>query len=412
LLERLEDAPATGALETVWTFGGEPGEVRGLPRTPAPALVGPGPLAPAGDVGPGTTSAVLYTSGTTGLSKGVQCPQAQFYHWGVVMGELLDLREDDVLYTCLPLFHTNALNAFVQALVAGATISIGERFSASRFWDTVAAERATVTYLLGAMINILWNRPASDGDTAHRVRIALSPATPPSLHEPFHERFGVRLIEAYGSTETNAPIGAAPDRQRPGWMGVVLDDFEARVVDEHDAELPPGEAGELVLRNRHPYAFATGYLDLPEATVDAWRNLWFHTGDRVICDEDGWFRFVDRLKDAIRRRGENISSYEVERALLEHDGIAGVAVYAVPSEMAEDEVMATIVVKDGVTLTPEDVMRHCEPRIAYFAVPRFVAFADALPLTENGKVRKQVLRDLGVDAETWDREAAGYRLAR
>ena len=412
LLDRLEQSPGTGALTAVWTLGGVDGTVRGLPLRAAPPLTGPGDRSPAGEVGPGTTSAVLYTSGTTGLSKGVQCPQAQFYHWGVVMGELLDLREDDVLYTCLPLFHTNALNAFVQALVAGATISIGERFSASRFWDTVAAERATVTYLLGAMINILWNRPASDGDTAHRVRIALSPATPPSLHEPFHERFGVRLIEAYGSTETNAPIGAAPDRQRPGWMGVVLDDFEARVVDEHDAELPPGEAGELVLRNRHPYAFATGYLDLPEATVDAWRNLWFHTGDRVICDEDGWFRFVDRLKDAIRRRGENISSYEVERALLEHDGIAGVAVYAVPSEMAEDEVMATIVVKDGVTLTPEDVMRHCEPRIAYFAVPRFVAFADALPLTENGKVRKQVLRDLGVDAETWDREAAGYRLAR
>ncbi|MCW2954348.1 MAG: AMP-dependent synthetase and ligase [Conexibacter sp.] len=420
LLERLAAVEETGALERVWVLartGAEAGEplparAGGVEVAPAPPLTGDGPPLPRSGVGPGTTAAILYTSGTTGLSKGVQCPQAQFFHWGIVMGELLELTEDDVLYTCLPLFHTNAINAFVQALVAGATFVVGERFSASRFWDTVAANDATVTYLLGAMINILWGRPATAADRRHRVRIALSPATPTSLLEPFRERFGVQLIEAYGSTETNATIGAPADQQRPGFMGVALRDFEVGVVDENDAPVPDGSAGELVLRARHPYAFATGYFAMPEATVTAWRNLWFHTGDRVVRDPDGWIRFVDRLKDAIRRRGENISSYEVERALLEHPDVSAAAVFAVPSEMAEDEVMAAIVLADGASADPVALTQHLEPRLAYFAIPRFVEFVAELPLTENGKVRKQVLRDAGVRPSTWDREAAGYVLAR
>jgi crotonobetaine/carnitine-CoA ligase len=412
LIERLEAVSDTGALEQVWSLGGEAGSANGVPVVPAPALTGPGERLESSPVGPGTTTAILYTSGTTGLSKGVCCPQAQFYHWGITMGELLELTQDDVLYTVLPLFHTNAINAFVQALVAGATFVVGERFSASRFWDQVAACDATVTYLLGAMINILWDRPAGDGDRAHRVRIALAPATPTSLLEPFRDRFGIQLIEAYGSTETNAPIGAPAHQQRPGFMGVPLADYDVAIVDEHDAPVAPGTPGELVLRSRHPFAFATGYFAMPDATVKAWQNLWFHTGDRVVADDEGWIRFVDRQKDAIRRRGENISSFEVERAIQEHPAVATAAVFAVPSEMAEDEVMAAIVLAEGATLTPEELMDHCQPRLAYFAVPRFVEFVTALPLTENGKVRKQVLRDAGVTATTWDREASGYLLAR
>ncbi len=419
LLDRLDAIEDTGALERVWVLAQPegaapaPATAGGVPVSPAPPLTGDGPTRErSAAVGPGTTAAILYTSGTTGLSKGVQCPQAQFYHWGIVMGELLELREDDVLYTCLPLFHTNAINAFVQALVVGATFVVGTRFSASRFWDTLVESDATVTYLLGAMINILWDREPTPADRAHRVRIALSPATPTNLLEPFRERFGIRLIEAYGSTETNAPIGAPPEQQRPGFMGVQLDDFEVGVVDENDGHVPDGTPGELVLRSRHPYAFATGYFQMPEATVKAWQNLWFHTGDRVVRDPDGWVRFVDRLKDAIRRRGENISSFEVERALLEHPDVSAVAVYAVPSEMAEDEVMAAIVLAEGASPDPVALMKHCEPRLTYFSIPRFVEFVAELPLTENGKIRKQVLRDAGVTPTTWDRESAGYVLAR
>ncbi len=415
LLEPLEAVSAPAELERVWLFGaGEtPARALGAGCERFPELRGePDVTDSTSEIGPGTLVAILYTSGTTGPSKGVCCPQAQFYWWGVSVGELLEIGEEDVLYTCLPMFHTNALNAFVQALVAGATFVIGERFSASRFWQRAAAEGATVTYLLGAMVNILHGQPPAPEDSAHEVRIALAPATPASLHEPFRERFGVLLIEGYGSTETNCTIGAAADRQRAGWMGVELADYLVDVVDENDETVAPGEAGELVLRPRHPFSFATGYFANQEATIDAWRNFWFHSGDRVLRDEEGWIRFVDRSKDAIRRRGENISSYEVEAAINSHPKVAGVAVFAVPSEMAEDEVMAAVVPIPGAGLEPEEVIRHCEGRLAYFAIPRYVDLVEELPTTENGKVRKSVLRERAVTATSWDREAAGYQLKR
>lgn len=402
------------ALEAVWALDGVPAAVPDGYRVtgpPAAPRLADG-LPAAAPVGPGDTGAILYTSGTTGPAKGVMCPHAQFYWWGVLMGEQLELGEDDVLYTNLPLFHTNALNAFVQALVAGATYHLGPRFSASRFWSRVAEAGATVTYLLGAMVNILFSRPPGPEDTAHAVRVALAPGTPVGLFDAFRERFGVQLVEAYGSTETNAPIGVAPGEQRAGWMGRVRTGFHARVVDEHDAEVPPGEPGELVLRHDPPYAFATGYFGMDDKTVEAWRNLWFHTGDRVVRDEQGWFRFLDRLKDAIRRRGENISSFEVEQVLLQHESVSAVAVYPVASELAEDEVACAVVLADGAAPDPEALIRHCEPRLAYFAIPRYVRFVRELPLTTNGKVRKAVLRELGVTEDAWDREAAGVRLRR
>ncbi|ADB52299.1 ATP-dependent acyl-CoA ligase [Conexibacter woesei] len=410
LVELLEPLDPPPALEAVWALDGVPAAVpAGYAVLGPPAAAAP---LPAAGAGPGDTAAILYTSGTTGPSKGVQCPQAQFYWWGVLMGEMLEIGEDDVLYTNLPLFHTNALNAFVQALVAGATYHLGPRFSASRFWPRVAEAEATVTYLLGAMVNILVSRPPSAEDRAHAVRVALAPATPVAIFDAFGERFGVQLAEAYGSTETNAPIGVSWREQRAGWMGRVRSGFHARVVDEHDDEVPDGVAGELVLRHDPPYAFATGYFAMPEKTVEAWQNLWFHTGDRVLRDEDGWLRFMDRLKDAIRRRGENISAFEVEQVLLAHPSVSAVAVFPVASELAEDEVAAALVLEDGTTADFEALVRHCEPRLAYFAIPRYLRVVAALPLTTNGKVRKAVLREEGITGDSWDREAAGVRLRR
>jgi carnitine-CoA ligase len=410
LINAIEPPPT---LERIWVLGAaNPDAPHRTPIQPAPPLTGGGLSLPAADVDSGTTLTILYTSGTTGPSKGVCCPHAQFYWWGVGAGEMLELSDQDVLYTCLPLFHINALSTLVQALVAGATLVVGDRFSASGFWRAVREADATVTYLLGAMVSILWSQPPRADDLNHRVRIALAPATPASLLVPFEERFGVRLIDGYGSTETNACIAARPDRQRPGLIGVVRDDFEADVVDEQDVSVPDGAAGELVLRPRHPFSFATGYFGMPEATVTAWRNLWFHTGDRVIRSEDGWFRFIDRLKDAIRRRGENISSYEVEQVLLQHPAVASAAVFAVPAELGEDEVMAAIITKPGRRVDPAELLDHCQPRLAYFAVPRYVEFVNELPMTENGKVRKRVLRERGVTASAWDREAAGYVLSK
>jgi carnitine-CoA ligase len=357
--------------------------------------------------GPGEIAAILYTSGTTGPSKGVRCPQAQFYWWGVLMSESLRIVEGDVMYTCLPLFHTNALNAFVQALVSGATFVLGERFSASRFWARVAAADADVTYLLGAMVSILMARPYEPVEREHHVRIALAPATPARIFDRFRERFGVQLVEGYGSTETNCPIAAEdPAEGRGGYMGTVRPGFHARVVDEHDQPVPDGTAGELVLRHDEPFAFADGYWAMPEQTVKAWRNLWFHTGDRVVRDPDGWYRFVDRTKDAIRRRGENISSWEVEQAVLEHPAVSAAAAFPIPSDLGEDDVMTAVVLEPGQALTPEALIEHCRPLLPYFAVPRYVEFVAELPLTENGKVRKQVLRERGLTPATWDREAA------
>jgi crotonobetaine/carnitine-CoA ligase len=360
------------------------------------------PVPPA-EVAPSDPAAILYTSGTTGVSKGVVCPQAQFWWWGCNVSEQLGLRSDDVLHTCLPLFHTNALNAFSQAVVSGATYVLGGRFSASRFWSEMVESGATVTYLLGAMVGILDSRPPSALDRAHRVRLALSPATPGRLLAPFRERFGVALLDGYGSTETNAVIATRPGEERPGYVGRLQPGFRMRIVDADGADVPPGTPGELLLRSDQPLAFASGYFRMPEATVAAWQDLWFHTGDRVAVEPDGSIRFVDRIKDVIRRRGENISSLEVEEVLREHPAVSDVAVYAVDSELGEDEVMAAVVVKDGHDLDFEQLVEFCRPRLAAYAIPRFLLELDALPLTENGKVRKPELRSRGTDG-AWDRE--------
>ncbi|MBY4403007.1 ATP-dependent acyl-CoA ligase [Rhodococcoides fascians] len=403
LLARLESVTVPPHLEQVWSLGSNSADVAGYDVRPFPPLTDG--VVPACAVSPGETAALLYTSGTTGVSKGVCCPHAQFYWWGITVTEQLGITEKDTLFTVLPLFHTNALNAFLQTLVAGATIVVGRRFSASRFWSQVTDSGATVTYLLGAMINILWSREIDPAERAHTVRCALSPATPAALAEPFFDRFGVRLVDGFGSTETNSVLTSAPDLPRPGYIGQVQPDFEAIVVDEHDCPLPDDTPGELLLRSRVPYAFATGYYGMPDKTTEAWRNLWFHTGDRVVREPDGWFRFVDRMKDVIRRRGENISSFEVEQIIGSHPAVETVAAYPVPSEMAEDEVMVSIVLKAGVSLTPSEIVEHCRSRLAKFAVPRFVDIVDALPTTENGKIRKVDLRERGRTPTTWDRDA-------
>ena len=354
-------------------------------------------------VRPGDALAILYTSGTTGPAKGVQCPHAQYVWWGLNSARILGLSGDDVLATSLPLFHINALNTFAQALVAGCRVAYEARFSASGFWSAMAAAQASVVYLLGAMVPMLLAQPAGAAERAHRVRIGLGPGVPAPAARAFLERSGVPLIDGYGSTETNFVIAGALDAPRPGAMGWLQPGFQARVVDAEDVELPAGEAGELVLRADAPFAFASGYFGRPERTLEAWRNLWFHTGDRVVRDADGAFRFIDRIKDSIRRRGENISSWEVEQVLLGHPAVAEAAVYPVRSELAEDEVMAALLAHPGARLDPAELCRYCATRLPRFALPRFIDVVAELPRTENGKVQKYRLSQRGVTAGTWDR---------
>lgn len=403
-LERLATADlARTGLREIWVVGEANA---GGWQAPAGVRVaaypkGGEPVAPA-PMQPGDPLAILYTSGTTGPAKGVVCPHAQYFWWGVNSAEVLGVGADDVLCTTLPLFHINALNTFAQASLTGGKVVFEPRFSASGFWPTMRASGATVVYLLGAMVPILLAQPEGEGERDHRVRTGLGPGVPSAAGAAFKARTGVSLLEGYGSTETNFAIATAPDSPRGGVMGWLRPGFQARVADEDDVELPAGEAGELLLRADEPHAFASGYFNMPEKTVEAWRNLWFHTGDRVVRDADGAFRFVDRIKDAIRRRGENISSFEVEQVLLSHPGVASCAVYPVRSELAEDEVMAALVAREGAAIDPAELARFCEGRLPYFAVPRYIDVLADLPRTENGKVQKFKLRERGVGPQTWD----------
>ncbi|RDI73207.1 Acyl-CoA synthetase (AMP-forming)/AMP-acid ligase II [Gaiella occulta] len=355
---------------------------------------------------PSDPLAILYTSGTTGPPKGVVCPHAQFWWWGHNTGNALGITDDDVLFTCLPLFHTNALNTVVQSLFHGVKLVIGERFSASRFWQTVIDADASVTYILGAMAAILAARDRNPNDSAHRVRVALSPATSPPLWDVFRERFGIQIVDGHGMTETNLTIGPRDGEQRPGWMGRVMPGFQAKLVDADGNDVQTGTPGELVVRANETFAFATGYWRLPNETAESWRDQWFHTGDRVVADGDGWFRFLDRIKDAIRRRGENVSAWEVEQALTAHPQVVNAAAVPVPSPLGEDDVMAFVVCADPAP-TQDELTTWADERLPYFAVPRYLEYLADLPLTENGKIRKYVLRERGLSETTWDRERDG-----
>jgi crotonobetaine/carnitine-CoA ligase len=392
--EPAERAAEAGHRGTVWMAGGD--------GVPAPGEADPVPPAA---VRPEDTAAILFTSGTTGRSRGVRCPQAQFAWWGRNVADSLRLTAEDTLYTCLPLFHTNALNTLAHAMTVGASCTVGERFSATRYWSQVAEADATVVYLLGAMVPMLLAQPPGQQDRAHRAWRGLSPATPAAAWELFRDRFGVTLVDGFGSTETNLVIGSTPEDQRPGFIGTVRDGFSARVVDEDLTPVADGTPGELVVRSHQEHAFSTGYVDEPVPPSGSWRR----TGDRVVRDPGGRFRFVDRIKDVIRRRGENISSSEVEAVVRSHPAVAEAAAFPVASDLAEDEVMVTVVVRPGGVLVPEDLAGHCARELPAFAVPRYIDTVQDLPLTETGKVRKAVLRDRGVTARTWDRVAAGAR---
>ena len=399
--------PGKLAVEAIWLIGGasdvQLGKVIAKPMPPGGSLVAVEPVKPE-DLG-----FILYTSGTTGPSKGVCCPHAQYFWWAVNTASLLGIQTGDVLCTSLPLFHTNALNTFYQALLTGSTVRYEKRFSASRFYSGLVNSKATVTYLLGAMVPILLSRAVTPEESTHTARIALAPGVPAQFHEPFTKRTGIRLLDGWGSTETNFALGTTIEHQKPGLMGPVFDSFGARVTGDDGRDVADGIAGELVVRTEEPLAFAHEYFHMPDKTAEAWRDGWFHTGDRVVREANGYFRFVDRLKDAIRRRGENISSFEVEQVLLSHEAVANAAAFPVRSPLAEDEVMAAIILHPGRTLSHAELIAFCTPRLPYFAVPRYLEFVGELPATESGKVQKYKLRERGITAETWDREAASGR---
>lgn len=364
-------------------------------------------------VDPSEPSAILYSSGTTGPSKGILLSHHYFWFHAHRIRLQTGVQISDRLYTCLPLFHANAqVLTVAAALVSGASVVIDERFSASRFWDRMRATGATQFNYIGGMIPILMKQPVSERDREHQVRIALGAAAPPELFEAFQDRFGLRLVENYGQTENCVALANLEDATRIGSVGLPVCGFDVDVVDHADQPVAADMPGELVFRPRFPNIMMSGYHRMPEATVEATRNLWFHTGDLVRRDEDGYYYFIDRKKDAIRRRGENISAYEVELVIGSHPAVLESAAYAVPSDLGEDEVMVAVVLRPGEALTPLDLIKHCEPRMPYFSVPRYVEICDELPKTPTHRVEKYRLRERGVQESTWDREASGYLLSR
>ncbi|ANW63740.1 ATP-dependent acyl-CoA ligase [Mycobacterium sp. djl-10] len=374
-------------------------------------------IVPAVEVSYRDPAAIIYTSGTTGPAKGVVVPHAHMHTFAAHVVEQLDISGDDVYYICLPLFHANA--QFMQVLpclMTGASMVLADAFSASGWLDDLRNCGATVTSLLGVMAQYIFDRPERPEDTDHRVRRMVTIPLPGVIAADFERRFNTLCIEAYGMTEICLPLyRPAGEPLRPGSCGKALDSwFEVRIVDPvTDEPVPDGEAGEIVVRPRYPFTTFLGYHAMPDRTVEAWRNLWFHTGDAARRDSDGYFYFLDRLNDRIRRKGENVTTYDIEVALTEIPGIVDAAVIARPAQEGEDDIKAFLVTAEGAeSPDPVAVLRHCAKRLPYFSVPRYLEFIGDLPKTPTGKVLKRTLRGMETSPTEWDREEAGWTVKR
>jgi crotonobetaine/carnitine-CoA ligase len=383
------------------------GEAAGVTLPPAWRLSRweelPGPRVALVPAEPWQLIGIMYTSGTTGPSKGVRVTHAHAYGYAspAVIGRALN---HDASLVTLPLFHIGGQWAGVyNSLIAGGSSVVLPRFSATSYWDDVRQYGCTYTLMLGAMANFLFQQPLAEGDRRHPMKQVLMVPVMPQL-EAFRERFGIHEVAtAYGLTEGSTVLIAPLGQARPNGAGMPRGDFEVRLVDAHDIEVPRGQAGELVIRTRDPWSVMDGYHEMSEATVGVWRNQWLHTGDAFRIDDDGQWVFIDRMKDAMRRRGENVSSFEVEREIMEHPAVLEAAVVAVPSAATEDDILACVVVRPGMQLDPAQLLEFLDKRLPYFMVPRYVELMDALPKTPTEKIRKQALRERGVTVAAFDR---------
>jgi len=370
-----------------------------LPGEPLPA----GPAAP--PVLPWDVNMMIFTSGTTGPSKGVLCTYVQTWSGGAMAMDYFG--PDDHLLANLPLFHVSGAGAVMDRLTKGGTCVLYDGFSPSAFWDTVRRFGITGCCLVGAMTQFLLKQPASADDRDHPLRAVITvPWNQDSL--AFGKRFGVQMHTAFNMTEIATPIRSEANPPALGTCGKPRAGVEARIVDRDDIEVAPGTVGELVLRTSRPWEITQGYYRNPEATAQVWRNGWFHTGDAFYQDERGYLFFVDRMKDTIRRRGENISSFEVESEASAHPAVRESAAIPVPSELGEDEVMLVVAPIPGQCIDPAELLRFMAPRMAHFMLPRYIRVIEALPKTPTAKVEKHRLRSAGVTVDSWDREAHGY----
>lgn len=367
---------------------------------------------------PWDLACLIYTSGTTGPSKGCMISYNYMCNLARLQLRAGPATASDVTITPLPLFHMNAMCVGVLAsMLVGARVAVVPRFSVSNFWPEVERSGATIASILGGMGGLLANAP--DCEAAKRCfgqihTVRGNPFTEP-VKAIWRERFGARQVggNGYGLTEAAVITSlAAGEYAAPGSSGKRVPDFDVRIVDELDRELPAGQAGEIIVRPLRPDIMFMGYWRRPEDTQKLMRNLWLHTGDIGKFDTDGFFYFVDRKKDYLRRRGENISSFEMEAAFARHPAIAEVAVHAVPSPRGEDDVKVTAILQPGATLAPEDLFRWAVDAVPYYALPRYIEFRDTMPKNPQGRVLKYQLREEGKTATTWDQETSGIIVAK
>jgi crotonobetaine/carnitine-CoA ligase len=359
---------------------------------------------------------IMFTSGTTGPSKGVMFPQARAFLWDEGVVPMFGVGERDRYFVCTPLSHATGLfSGAWMMMVVGGSVGLTRRFSASQFWDQVRATGATYTTLLGAMVSFLEGVPERPDDANHPMRF-ISAAPYPPTWESFERRFGAKLSIAYGLSDHSVPtrLPMDPPAAKRGSTGHVIEGFELLVVDEDDIPVPARTIGEVLIRSRLPWHCSLGYYKQPEQTLASRLHEWFHTGDRGYLDEDGYFWFVDRAKDAIRRLGENISSYEVEQYAGRHPAVMHIAAYPLAADKSEQEVAVSVVLKADTTFHPRELIRFCLQTMPKFMVPRFVHVAKDLPRNLNQRVEKYKLREWAEQnrGSLWDRESeAEFRRA-
>lgn len=345
-------------------------------------------------------SCILYTSGTTGPSKGVVIPWAHAKASATGCIPLDELGAEDAWYSPFPMFHMSGKLAFYASAIFGGRFVLRDSFKTDEFWDDIRNFNCSCTMLIGSTPAFIWNLPVNENDRKHPLRNVLMAPTP---DEPpaFMERFNFRIATVFNMTEISCPIMSGWDLGPKGSAGRLRNGYEVRIVDEADMEVPIGTLGEIIVRSDEPWVLNAGYWCNPEATSDAWRNGWFHTGDAGMRDEAGNFYFIDRIKDAIRRRGENISSMELESIINEAPNVLESAAIGVPSELGEEDIKI-FVVPNSESFSPQALLQYLESRLPRFMMPRYVVTVDSLPKTPTEKVKKKELRDLNDVTQIWD----------
>ena len=360
-----------------------------------------------------TLASIIFTSGTSGPAKGVMIPHAQAYALALQTVQGLRLTSRDTLYAFHPMFHTaGKFISLYAGLLAGAQVVLDRQFRAERWLARIRESGATATLAHGAMLEMVHALPVAPDDADNPLERLMASPFPRRIAADFERRFGVRGVEVWGMTEINNPCWCPLDGElRTGTCGRLNGDWaDVRIVDpETDVEVPAGQVGELVVRPKRPWTMMQGYIGMPEKTIRAWRNLWFHTGDAAYVDAEGWFHFVDRLGDRIRRRAENISSSEIESAAMAHPAVRECAALGVPSGYeSDDDIKLFVALEPGHAWAPEKLLEHLVRLLPHYMVPRYIQAIAALPRTPTNKVMKAELR--GAAGDCWDRKAAGVAL--